>query len=581
MISKRTILLLMAVWVFGTIYYQEYNKKKQLLATPTLNNISVRSINGTDPLRIQDLSSFEVISKIYEGLYTYHCFKRPFQLVPNLAEGMPIVSSDGLVYTFKIKKAVIFQDDICFRNGKGRELKAADFVFSLKRVVDPKNTVPYLALIDGKIKGLDAWKEQADYAQEVEGLKALDDYTLQITLTQPCATFLNFLAMPIAFVVAKEAVVHYGSEFLNHPVGTGPFMLEGGFNPQAKQLTFVKNPTFREVLFPAEGDALYRPIIERYAGKRLPLVDKVVTDIIVEDQPRWLKMKNGEIDMQHVSDASFILGLTGPKGELLPEWSKQRLVLEQVPAARTELFIYNHSHEIFKNSYVRQAMSMAFDRVSYNQKFYKGTAQVAQSLVPPLLMDNANGLEDPYGYNLERAKEYLAKAGFPGGQGFPVVTLDIRPETSFKDKAEFFAQCMAHIGIQVQVVTNIWTELLNKVTKGATMMHMLTWCSDYPDLSTFFDIIMDKKLAGLHYENTTFNGLLHKAMQTVNEAERKRLYVELNKMVAEEVPMICAVHPSLQMLYYNWVNNVPCNDFSGSLDAYIAVDMAEKVKATK
>lgn len=128
MISKRTILLLMAVWVFGTIYYQEYNKKKQLLATPTLNNISVRSINGTDPLRIQDLSSFEVISKIYEGLYTYHCFKRPFQLVPNLAEGMPIVSSDGLVYTFKIKKAVIFQDDICFRNGKGRELKAADFV---------------------------------------------------------------------------------------------------------------------------------------------------------------------------------------------------------------------------------------------------------------------------------------------------------------------------------------------------------------------------------------------------------------------------------------------------------------------
>lgn len=140
---------------------------------------------------------------------------------------------------------------------------------------------------------------------------------------------------------------------------------------------------------------------------------------------------------------------------------------------------------------------------------------------------------------------------------------------------------MAHIGIQVQVVTNIWTELLNKVTKGATMMHMLTWCSDYPDLSTFFDIIMDKKLAGLHYENTTFNGLLHKAMQTVNEAERKRLYVELNKMVAEEVPMICAVHPSLQMLYYNWVNNVPCNDFSGSLDAYIAVDMAEKVKATK
>mgnify|MGYP000944352285 CR=1 FL=1 len=581
MISKRTILLLMAVWVFGTIYYQEHKKKKQLLATPTLNNISVRPINGTDPVRINDWSSFEAITKIYEGLYSYHCFKRPFQLVPNLAEGMPIVSSGGLVYTFKIKKGVLFQDDICFPNGKGRELKAADFVFSLKRVVDPKNTVPYLGLIDGKIKGLDGWKEQADYAQEVEGLKALDDYTLQVTLTKPCAAFLNFLAMPIAFVVAKEAVVHYGPEFLNHPVGTGPFMLEGGFNPQIKQLTFVKNPTFREVLFPAEGDALYRPIIERYAGKRLPLADKVVTDIIVEDQPRWLKMQNGEIDIQQVSDASFILGLTGSKGELLPEWSKKGLVLEQVPSARTEVFIYNHNHEAFKNPYVRQAMSMAFDRVTYNQNFYNGTAQVAQSLVPPLLMDDVNGLDDPYGYNLERAKEYLAKAGFPGGKGFPVVTLDTRSETTFKDKAEFFAQCMAHIGIRVQVVTNIWAELFNKFTKGATMMHLITWYPDYPDPSTFFDIIVDKKLVGLHYENTAFNALFHKAMQTVNEAERKRLYVELNKMVAAEVPMLYAVHPSLQMLRYNWVSSLPYNDFSAPIDAYIAVDMAEKIKATK
>ncbi|MGI2298430.1 ABC transporter substrate-binding protein [Candidatus Cardinium hertigii] len=580
MISKRTILLLMSLWVFGAIYYQDF-KKKQLLATPTLNNISVRPINGTDPVRIDDSSSSDVVAKIYEGLYNYHCFKRPFEFVPNLAEEMPTVSPDGLVYTFKIKKGVLFQDDICFPNGKGRELKAADFVFSLKRIVDPKNTVPYLGLIDGKIKGLDAWKEQSDYAQEVEGLKALDDYTLQVTLTEPWVLFLNFLAMPIAFVVPKEAVMHYGPEFLNHPVGTGPFILEGGFNPQATQLTFVKNPTFREVLFPAEGDELYRSVIEPYAGKTLPLVDKIVTDIIVEEHPRWLKVQNREVDIQQVSDAGFTLRLIGPTGELLPEWSEKGLVLEQVPGARTELFVYNHSHDIFKNPYVRQAMSMAFDRVFYNQKFYKGTAQPAQSLVPPVLMDHANDLEDLYGYNLERAKEYLAKAGFPGGQGFPVITLDTRSETSYKDKAEFFAQCMAHIGIQVQVVTNIWPELYSKAIKGATMMHTLSWSADYPDPCTFFDLIMNKKLVGAYYENTAFNALFHKAMKTTNEAERKRLYVELNKMIATEVPMICSVHPSLQVLRYNWVNSVPPNDFSASLDVYMAVDMAQKVKPTK
>ncbi|WP_243575172.1 ABC transporter substrate-binding protein [Candidatus Cardinium sp. cByotN1] len=581
MISKRTILLLMAVWVFAAIYYKEYKKKQKLIATPTLNNLSVRAINGTDPVRLDDMSSVQVAGKIYEGLYAYHALKRPFQLVPNLAEEMPAISSDGLVYTFKIKKGVLFQDDPCFPNGKGRELKAADFVFSLKRLVDPKNLVPYLGLIDSKIKGLDAWKQQADYAQEVEGLKALDDYTLQVTLTKPWALFLHFLAIIPASVVAKEAVIHYGSEFLNHPVGTGPFILEGGFNPQAKQLIFVKNPTFREKLFPTEGDPLYQPMIDAYGGKKLPLVDKVVTDIITEEQPRWLKMENEEIDMQEVGDSGFVFGLIGEKSELLPKWSKKGLVLHKSPGPRTELFIYNHDHELFKNLYLRQAMSMAFDRETYNQIFYKGTAQVAQSLVPSLLIDDPNSSVAPYGYNIERAKAYLALAGYPGGEGLPVITLDTRSETSYKDKAEFFAKCMAQIGIKIEVITNIWAELYNKMLKRATMMHAMTWSADYPDPATFFELISNKQLVGLQYENPTFNALLDQAMATVNDAERQRLYLALNKMVAQEVPMIYAVHPSLQVLHYNWVKNVTCNDFSPSLDEYIAVDMQQKVKATQ
>ncbi|WP_342265159.1 ABC transporter substrate-binding protein [Cardinium endosymbiont of Philonthus spinipes] len=580
MISKRTILLLMAVWVFASIYYQEYQKKQKLLATPTLNNVTLSSINGTDPVRVSDKYSAEVVGKVYEGLYAYHYLKKPFQLVPNLAEGMPSISPDGLVYTFKIKQGVVFQDDPCFPNGKGRILKAADFVFSLKRLADPKNIVPYFGLMDGKIKGLDAWRRQPDYTQEVEGLKALDDYTLEVTLTQPWAAFLHFLAMPAAFVVAKEAVSHYGAEFLNHPVGTGPFILEGGFNPQAKQLVFVKSPSFREKCFPAEGNAEYQSILSDYAGKRLPLVDKVVTDIITEEQPLSLKIESKELDMAPISGSSIALNMV-ENNVMSPKWSKKGLALVESPSTSTQFFGFNHSHKVFQNTYLRQAMSMAFDRAVYNQTFYKGTAQLAQSLVPPVLMEDPNGLTASYGYDLERAKEYLVKAGYPGGKGLPTITLDAIVGTSSKSKAEFFAKCMAAIGIDVQVVTNVPAEHWSKISKGATMMHLLTWQADYPEPSTFLQVLSNRELCGLFYENAQFNECFDKAMATTNDAERQALYLEMHKIATEEVPMIYALHVPEQYVHYNWVKNIACNGFSPSIDEYIAVDMAAKVKETK
>ncbi|CAH2559944.1 ABC transporter substrate-binding protein [Cardinium endosymbiont of Oedothorax gibbosus] len=580
MISKRTILLLMAVWVFASIYWKEYKKEQKMIATPTLNNVALSTINGTDPIRISDKYSTEVVGKIYEGLYAYHYLKRPFQLVTNLAEEMPSISPDGLVYTFKIKQGVVFQDDPCFPDGKGRVLKAADFVFSLKRLADPKNIVPYLGLIKGKIKGLDAWKQQADYAQEVEGLKVLDDYTLQVTLTEPWADFVHFLAMPAAFVVAKEAVIHYGPEFLNHPVGTGPFTLEGGFNPQANQLTFVKNPSFREKFFPAEGDTLYQPMIVAYAGRKLPLVDKVVTDVIIAEQPLTLKLENKKLDVAPISSSSIALSMI-ENNALLPKWGKKGLVLVQSSSVITQFFGFNHSHTVFQNPDLRRAMSMAFDRETYNQTFYKGAAQLAHSLLPPTLMDEANALQVSYGYNLERAKEYLVKAGYPGGKGLPVITLDAIAGTNYKDQAQFFAKCMAHIGIEVQVVTNLPAEHWNKITKGATMMHLLRWQADCPEPSSFLQVIRNKELCGLFYENARFNTLFHKAMATTDDGERKALYLELAKIATEEVPMICALHVPEQYLHYNWVKNVAFSDFCPSLDAYIAVDMAAKVKAIK
>ena len=192
-----------------------------------LNLVVSAEIKGLDPIFADDAYSSGEVARIYEGLLEYHFLKRPYTLIPNLAESLPEVSKDGSTYTFKIKKGVFFHDDACFPGGKGRELNAQDFVYSLKRLADPKLQSTGWWLLQDKIVGLDEWRNKysgkptVDYSEVVEGVKALDQNTLQFKLKKSFPQFLYALAMPFTFVVAEEAVNKYGKEFINHPVGTG------------------------------------------------------------------------------------------------------------------------------------------------------------------------------------------------------------------------------------------------------------------------------------------------------------------------------------------------------------------------
>src|SRR5690606_25064636 len=129
-----------------------------------------------DPIQASDMYSNNEIGKVYEGLYEFHPFKRPYELMPNLAEALPEVSKDGLTYTMRIKKGVKFQDSPAFPEGKGREMNAHDFVYSWKRLADPKHMAKGWWVFDGKIKGLNEWRdkyasaETTNYDDEIEGL---------------------------------------------------------------------------------------------------------------------------------------------------------------------------------------------------------------------------------------------------------------------------------------------------------------------------------------------------------------------------------------------------------------------------
>jgi ABC-type transport system substrate-binding protein len=188
---------------------------------------------GFDPGQVQDLYSRVLTANIFDTLFDYDYLARPAKVIPALAAALPQVSPDFKTWTIRMKQGVYFADDAAF-GGKKREVTAHDVVYTFKRIYDPKTRSPGIsALEEEQIIGLQEMHDKAekpggkfDYATEIEGVRALDRYTVQFRLAVSRPRFVQTIADPsILGIVAREVVDKYGDEIMAHPVGTGPFML--------------------------------------------------------------------------------------------------------------------------------------------------------------------------------------------------------------------------------------------------------------------------------------------------------------------------------------------------------------------
>ncbi len=561
--------------------------KKENFDGKMLNIAIVSTIKGYDPIYANDRYSANEVARVYEGLLHYNYVKRPFTLVPNLAESLPKVSKDGLVYTFKIKKGITFQDDAAFQEGKGRELIAQDFVYSLKRLADPKLQGLGWWLLQGRIVGLNEWRQkyselpETDYNEEVEGLKAIDKYTLQFTLKEKFPQFLYGLAMPFTFVVAKEVVDKYGKEFLNHPVGTGAFKIEGGEFKQNKKIRYVKSPNYRDETFPCDASEEYAEMAKKNCGKKLPFVDAITVKIMEESQPRWLNFQKGRVDYLTVPKDNFDSAIPDAKN-LAPDFKEKGMGLIVSPALDVTYSGFNHDLELFKgNKKLRQAMSLAYDGVTANRLFYSNQAIPAQSIVPPGISGYMNNFENPYRgkgteEDIAKAKKLLAEAGYPEGKGLPDITYDCPVSTTSFQMAEFFRDQMKKIGINVKVLQNPFPELQRKITRRSIMMYGIAWGADYPDAENFLQLLYGPNKApganGSGYDNSEFNRLFKVASIMQDSPERTALYEKMNRMVAEEMPLIYGVHRQTFVVKHGWIKNYVATDFDSGIGKYIDVD---------
>ena len=561
--------------------------KKQDASERVLNIVSPAEIKGFDPIMADDLYSGREIGKIYEGLLAYHWLKVPYELVPNLAEVMPEVSKDGITYTFKIRKGVVFQDDAAFPNGKGRELEASDFVYSIKRLADSKNQANGWWILDGKLKGLNEWRDKnanlpaTNYDEEVVGLKAIDKYTLQFQLAKPFPQFLYALAMGFTAVVPKEVVAKYGKEFINHPVGTGPYVLPK-FD-QGKRITYTKNPTFREKLYPSEASPELKHLLAD-AGKKLPLVDKIVVHVMVESQPGWLKFNKGELDYYSIPKDNFASAIKDNK--LSADLEAKGIVLSITPLLDLTYTGFNFENKLFQNTKLRRAMALAFDEGKSNELFYNNTSFSAQGAIPPGIAGQNKDYKNPYkGPNLDAAKKMLAEAGYPEGKGLPEITYDIPDSTTSRQSGEFFQKQMEQIGIKIKISASPWPEFQAKLKKRAVQMFGAAWGADYPDAENFLQLFYGPNSSpgsnSTNYNNPVFNKDFETAVVMQDSPERTALYEKLNKFLAEEMVVIFNMHRQSYTLQQGWLRNYHSSDLNHDAYQYLNIDTAKKEELLK
>lgn len=553
------------------------------------------NVKSLDPAIAYDTVSLTVMPMIMESLFQYKYTKVPLELEPLLADGMPEVSKDKKTYKIKIKKGVMWQDDAAFPNGKGRELKAQDFTYAWKRMLLPELQSPGTWIFEGKVVGWDNYKKKlmenrakADeiLAEEVEGMKPLDDYTLEIKLVQPYPQLLNVLAMGFGAPVAREVIAKYGQQGINERcVGTGPFRLKD-FRKDSR-IILEKNPTFRGELFPTEGDEdAQKSGLMAAAGKPLPFVDEIVYSIIKESQPRWLQFRKGNLDASGIAKDNFDTAIAD--GELKPELKDQGINLRKGEEAVIWYLNFNMKDKVVggKNVDLRRAIAMAIDRETEIRKFLNGRGVKATSIVPRVLQGHSGRVETVGDYNLEKAKEYLAKAGYPGGKGLPTIKFDLRgSSTDARQRAEFYKNALAQIGVNLEIVVNTFPAYLEKEKNGNLQFFVGGWSADYPDAENFMFLLAGKNKSpgpnASNYENKEYDALYEKLATMSPSPERTALIRKAEDIAFNDAVWSMLYYPIQYDLSHGWTKNYRPNALILNQDKYLDVDVEKRREMRK
>ncbi len=542
------------------------------------------AIKGFDPIDANDVPTAGVLGAIHECLVQYAYLKRPYVIEPALAESWS-VSEDGKTWTFKLKKGVRYHDDPVFQ-GKPRDLVAGDFVYAWKRLADKSLHANGWWIFESWIQGLDEWREAGgDYAKPVPGLETPDPHTLVVKLNRPYPQFLWVLAMVYSAPVPPEAVEKYGKDFLNHAIGTGPYRLRQ--HVPSSRIDLVRHEHFRPESYPSEGSewAKQRGLLAD-AGKKLPFVDEIRYEIILESQPAWLQFMAGKLDRNSIPKDSFEGAMSG-KDQLARDMVAKGIELQIWPSQTLWWVGMNVADPVFqgeKGLHLRRAIAYSHDAAKFVKVLYNDRGQVSKAAIPPMLPAyDETRLEWDYDFSLEKARKELELAGYPGGVGAPKLRFDTRSADSLSRQiAEFVVRGLEEIGLKVEIQTNTFQQFLQKARQGQAQIFWGGWVGDYPDEENWLQLLYSKNARGgtnySQYENPEFDELYLKTREMADSPERRAMIQKALNLVLRDCPQRMSFVATDYILSHRWVKNYMYGDAIYNGQKYVRIDDADRAK---
>ncbi len=532
------------------------------LAAPDMNKV-VREVfpvaeTGFDPAAVHDLYSATLIQGIFETLYTYDYLARPSKVVPLAADGMPQITDNGRTWTVKLKKGIRFADDPVF-GGKPRELTADDYVYSIKRLIDPRIRSPWAFLVEGKLAGLDEVAEQAkksgrfDYDRKVPGIEAVDRHTIRFRLNETDYNLPYILAHEPTSAVAREVIEKYGESdgrTLANPVGTGPYRLAKWV--RSSKISLEANPHYRGFTWNfASADPADAALVREMKGKTMPQVGRVEVSIIEEDQARLLAFQGDEIDLMNMEGPLAPKVLDG--GTLKPELQAKGVRLSRIVDPDLSYTYWNMTDPVVgglakDKVALRRAMAMSYNVADEIRVIRNGQAIEARYPIPPGVVGHDPAWKSGIAYDPAGANALLDRFGYKRGadgwrtlpDGKPlVVRLSSRPDTLGRQQDELWKKSLDAIGVRMDVHKDKFPELIKAEKQCKLQMRVASWIADYPDGDNFMQLLYGPNT---NQSNNAcaripeFDKLYARTQKMPPGPERDKLYQEMTRVVEAYAP---------------------------------------------
>ncbi len=576
-----------------------------------------------------------VIGYVYDTLLGYHYLKRPFTLIPGMAEEIPVAEKlpDGRVaYRFRLRPDMLFQEDPAFSidgsDARTRRVGAADVAFSLSRIGDPAVGSPVLETL-GKISGLvdfgkrleELRKADPDFAKlrideqyrkagPIDGVRVLGELELEIVLDDAYPQILYWFAMPFTAPVPWEAIATYtgddGKEsFAEHPVGSGPFVLAR--YDKRSRIVLQKNESWYGVLhsewkapaatYPSEGepgDAAAGRLDPAYVGRPLPFLSRIEFRREKEPIPTFTKFLQGYYDVSGVIKESFDRVIQ--RGDLSPDMRGLGIRLSKSVEPAVYYLGFNMDDPVVgaaageKSMKLRQAMSLAIDSKEFLRLFNNGRGIPAQTPIPPGIFGYDPEYRNPFRQpDLTRGAALLVEAGYPGGidpaTGRPLhLSFDVGDTgASSLLQFQFYTNAWRGLGLDVEIAATSYNQFQDKVRRGAYQIFTWGWVADYPDPENFLFLLwtpMGRTRSGgpntANFSNPRYDELFLKMKAMDDGPERLEVIHQMRGILEEDRPWIENFHPERYALYHGWVKNQKPAGLSIPTAMYIDIDAAER-----